>query len=240
MALIFYLGFVAIIRAMFSDGTYKLKICCGQVVCNIAFLASTVVYYAVFAGILSITSSDSVLTVDSVAIKPGNPVWLLIVVLAVSVAYTYFMCKMIKFCFMHFKDMGYEAISMMVHGIGDAFHGALDKFSGKITGNRDATPKKHVSDADHKSEKEKEALKQGNGSSSSGKSSTVEAAAGTTVVTERADKDRETASAKNDKLDESASAKNAKEEHQRSNVNIDAQIDKGAKIAENEKKNDNK
>ena len=52
MAMIFYLGFIAIIRALFSSAKYKGKVACGQLISNLLFMAYTLLYYACFSGLM--------------------------------------------------------------------------------------------------------------------------------------------------------------------------------------------
>jgi len=113
LALIFYLGFGALIRGILSDGKQKAKIACGQLVCNIIFMLLTLIYYAVFAILMAVTSTDEVLSVSQITAKPGNPAWVLIIVMLASGVYVWFMWKMIKFCGINYKDMGYEFMSMI-------------------------------------------------------------------------------------------------------------------------------
>ncbi len=108
LAAIFYLGLFAIIRAIVAGNSTKSKISLGYIVSNVLFLVMTLVYYGVFSGLMAITTSDEVLTVQSVQVNVGNPVWLFIVIIIVSMVYIYGMYKMLNHCFKNFRDMGFE------------------------------------------------------------------------------------------------------------------------------------
>lgn len=117
MAAIFYLGFVAILKALFSSPKYKAKIACGQLISNVLFLFITMCYYLVFFALINLTASDDVLTVSSVQVTAGNPVWCLIVVLIASIAYVAFMLWQLNFCWKNYRDMGVEMYSSMMHNV---------------------------------------------------------------------------------------------------------------------------
>lgn len=119
MAAIFYLGFMAIIKAIFASNKYKAKVTGGQLVSNILFLFITFCFYGVFYLLINITSSDEVLITSQAAVTPGNPVWSLALVLIACIAYTAGMIAMINFCFKNYRDMGMEVYSMIAHSTTD-------------------------------------------------------------------------------------------------------------------------
>jgi hypothetical protein len=108
LAAIFYLGLLAIVRAIISGHKTKAKISLGYIVSNILFLVMTLVYYGVFSGLMAITTTDEVLTVQSVQVNVGNPVWCFIIIIVVSLVYIFGMYKMLNHCFKNFRDMGFE------------------------------------------------------------------------------------------------------------------------------------
>lgn len=132
MAVIFFLGFLAILRSLLSDGKRKAKIACGQVVMNLAFMVYTIAYYAVYSIMMALTSTDEVLKVSSIESSAGNPVWVLIVVALAGVVYTILMIMQIKFCWVHRRDMGFEAMAMAASGIVDGISGSLSSIGGKV------------------------------------------------------------------------------------------------------------
>ena len=143
MAMIFYLGFLAIIRALFSSAQYKGKIACGQLVSNLLFMVYTLAYYACFCALMALSSSDEVLSVNNIQATPGNPVWMLIAVIGFSGVYIYLMCKQIAFCFAHYRDMGFEVYSTVASAVTgklqDAIGGLGDKFNDWMSGESTST-----------------------------------------------------------------------------------------------------
>lgn len=113
MGAIFYLGLLSTLYSLVSTNLDKAKRSCGQVVINLAFLAVTILYYLFFKLLMGMTTTDSVLTVSSVQVNVGNPVWCFVLIIAVSIIYVIIMVKMFKFCFLNFRDMGFEVISSM-------------------------------------------------------------------------------------------------------------------------------
>jgi len=108
LAAIFYLGLFSIIRAIISGHKTKARISLGYAVSNLLFLVMTLVYYGVFSGLMAITTTDEVLTVQSVQVSVGNPVWCFIIIIVVSIVYIIGMYKMLNHCFKNFRDMGFE------------------------------------------------------------------------------------------------------------------------------------
>lgn len=134
MGLIFFLGFIAIIYALLSSTKQKYKISCGYLVSNLIFMVMTIAYYLTFSGLMAATTSDSVLTAQSVQVSSGNPVWCFIIIIVVSVAYTLGMFKMISFCFKHYRDMGFEVYATIASSITDSISNGMEHIGSKMTG----------------------------------------------------------------------------------------------------------
>ena len=133
MGLIFYLGFVAIVYALLASTTQKVKASCGYLISNLIFMVITLIYYAVFSGLMAVTTSDAVLTVQSVQVSTGNPVWCFIIIIIVSIAYISAMFKMIDFCFKNYRDMGFEVYSSVAGMITESISGGIDTINDKIS-----------------------------------------------------------------------------------------------------------
>ena len=144
MAMIFYLGFLAIIQAIFSSAQYKGKIACGQLISNLLFMVYTIIYYAAFSGLMSISTSDAVLTENVIKASPGNPIWMLLAVMLISCVYVVAMFKQIEFCFKHYRDMGFEVYSTVASAVTgkmqDAFDGLGNKISDGLSGEKESKP----------------------------------------------------------------------------------------------------
>lgn len=142
LAAIFYLGLLAIVRAIVSGHKTKAKISLGYIISNLLFLVMTLVYYGVFSGLMAITTSDEVLTVQSVQVNVGNPVWAFIIIIVCSILYIVGLYKMLNHCFKNFRDMGFEIYSeiaqLATSSIADKLDSAGSKLinwgSGKDTG----------------------------------------------------------------------------------------------------------
>lgn len=127
MGLIFYLGFFAIVRTIFGVPENKVKVSGGYILSNIVFLFMTLGYFLVFSVLMAITSTDEILTTQSVQAKPGNPVFVLIIVIVAGLMYMYGMVKMTGFCLNNYRDMGMDAYqgiaSMFMERTSEAIEG---------------------------------------------------------------------------------------------------------------------
>lgn len=117
MALIFYLGFISIIKGIFQDGRQKANVACGQLISNLLFMGYTIAYFAIFWLMMNLTSADEVLTVRQLEASPGSPAWVLLAIIAASIFYMVIMVKHFKFCISNRADMGFEQYSMIASSI---------------------------------------------------------------------------------------------------------------------------
>lgn len=127
LALIFYLGALHILRSLFSSNSYKCQIVGSGVVLNTIFCIVTIVYYSFFSLLVSITSSDDVLSIGIKGTHAGNPVWMLIVVLLVSIVYCVFMGFMIVFCVKRYTeafDIARNVITTSIENLGESLSNA--------------------------------------------------------------------------------------------------------------------
>lgn len=106
MAFLFYMGILAALRSILADNKFKMKVVGGQLISNILFLVLTMGYYLVFYAMLEITNVDDVLTKGSLSANPGNPIWMLIIIGAASIAYIALMHALINLCYKNSRDMG--------------------------------------------------------------------------------------------------------------------------------------
>jgi hypothetical protein len=117
LALIFYLGFIAILKSLFSSVAYKGKVSAAQLVQNVTFMVFTLLYYLLISSLMMLSSSDEVLSVKSVSVTPGNPVWMLLAVILLSAVYILLMIRQIRFCCAHYRDMGLEVQQFMLNEV---------------------------------------------------------------------------------------------------------------------------
>jgi hypothetical protein len=132
MVILFLLGFMAILRALFATNETKLKITCGQLCSNILFMIDTVCYFFGFSLLMNVSSSDEVLTIGTVSTNVGNPIWMLLIVLLWSASYVAILCVHIEFCVQHANDMGFEAYAQLFSALGDRIGGFFGGFGSAI------------------------------------------------------------------------------------------------------------
>lgn len=133
MAAIFYLGFLANIRSLFSSNKYKVKIACGQLVTNVLFMVYTIAYYGILFAMMSLSSTDEVLSYSRISVNVGNPGWLLLVLMVLSGVYVVLMGLQIVFCFKHYRDMGAEMYSSVASSIVGKLSDSISGLGGSIT-----------------------------------------------------------------------------------------------------------
>lgn len=134
MATIFYLGFIAIIRSLFSSIEYKGKVSGAQLISNILFMVYTLAYYGIIGMIMAISTDDEVLSINKISADPGNPVWALLVVIVISVVYIVIMGKHLSFCFAHYRDMGAEVMSAVAGSIVGSIGNSVGSLRDSIEG----------------------------------------------------------------------------------------------------------
>lgn len=132
MAVIFYLGLWALIRGLFYTNKVKTNMACGQLISNLLFMAYTLVYYAVFAIMTAMVSSDELLSVGTVSANAGSPAWVLIFIILVSIGYMVLMGMHIKFCFSNRSDMGFEKFSVLASGIAGTIKDGAGRFKDHV------------------------------------------------------------------------------------------------------------
>lgn len=132
MAAIFYIGILSMFYSMLSSNQYKTKKACAQLIINLAFLFGTMIYYLFFKLLMGITATDSVLTVSSVQVNAGNPLWCFILIIVASVIYLLYMVYIFKFCFLNFKDMGIEVMSAVAGTVTSKVSGAVGNVMNNI------------------------------------------------------------------------------------------------------------
>jgi hypothetical protein len=132
MALIFYAGFLSIIRALMSDGKTKANIACGQLISNVLFCAYTIVYYFGFSILMASTSSEDMLRVSKMTTETKDPWLILLLVLLLGIAYMVVLIKHIIFCLKNYKDMGFAFYSMVAESVTSRIQEGLSNISSKM------------------------------------------------------------------------------------------------------------
>ena len=139
LAVIFFLGYIIVAKSIIGSNTQKKQSTIGYLSCNLLYLLLTYAYYMIFKVLMAITRSDEVLTVKNIEVNTGNPMWCLLFVLAISVAYvvgSYFICK---FVIINYKDMGYAAVKGFIELMSSNVSAGFESLAGKLTENSNAS-----------------------------------------------------------------------------------------------------
>lgn len=134
MGLIFFLGLFSLIWAIFRSSKVKAKVSCGYFITNMAYLLLTFVYYLCFKAIMAMTTSDEVLTLSQIEVNTGNPIWCLIFVLVISIAYAIAMLWTMNFCLKNYRDMGFEVYAGIAEMAAGGISSRIESLGAKISG----------------------------------------------------------------------------------------------------------
>lgn len=108
LGLIFYIGIWSLITNILAGNITKLKISSGFMINNIVYTVLTILYYGVFALLISTSTADSVLSLDNIVVDAGPPTWQFLIIIITSIVYIYLSYKLINFTIKNFRDMGFE------------------------------------------------------------------------------------------------------------------------------------
>ena len=133
LGLLFYLGYLSVIRALFKDNRTKVNTSIGYICCHILYLVVNIVYLYVFKMLISMTTSEDVLTIPSAEINTGNPGWCLIVVLIINILYIVASYFMFRFVIKNYKDMGMEVFRATVEMVSMNVSSTMEKLSDKLS-----------------------------------------------------------------------------------------------------------
>ena len=145
LGLMFYLGFIAVGKTLFKDANEKAKTSIGYLGCHVLYLLINIVYLLAFKMLMTMTSTDEVLTIGSDSISVGNPTWCLILVGAISSLFLFASFKMIKFCIINYRDMGFAALKGGIELVGSNISSGFEKLLSKMEASAE------ISDAEHSS-----------------------------------------------------------------------------------------
>lgn len=147
MALIFYMTFFSMIRTIVGSSSYRMRVAGGTLITNIIVSVGTIIYYWLFSTLMRINASDEILTVDSVQVSVGSPIWVLLLVIIISAVYVYAMLWMCRFVLQNARDMGFEAYSAIasdtVSHISDALGGIGNNIVNFFGGDEHITTNTH-------------------------------------------------------------------------------------------------
>lgn len=235
MAMIFYLGLIAMVIQIFRVTKQKVKLSSGIVLCNAVLMVMTAAYYMVFGAMIGKTTADSVIDLGNASITVGTPLWCFLVVIIVQILYIALMIKFGIFIWQNRGDMGFEAFAEIAHAATDKFNGAIEtvgtKLSDLFNGGQDngGTGKGQARSKDM---------------SGSGSGADQKASGNTENVQIVADKQNKTRKQDDDSeemrdLDQTNYQYTAREEQNRAFIDsekIDAEVDKGRQMEDNAQK----
>lgn len=133
MAMIFYLGLIAMVIQIFRVTKQKVKLSSGIVLCNVVLMVMTAAYYMIFGAMIGKTTADSVIDLGNASITVGTPLWCFLVVIIVQILYIALMIKFGIFIWQNRGDMGFEAFAEIAHAATDKFNGAIETVGAKLS-----------------------------------------------------------------------------------------------------------
>jgi hypothetical protein len=135
MAVSFFCGFVTVGYNIMGSSARRVMVTASTLVSNIIICIATSLYYGLFSILMNVTTPDSVLTdTGAVSFKAGSPVFLFIIIIAVSILYLFFCYKFIQFCFANVRDGGAEMFAGIMMGLRDKVSGTVRGMGSSISG----------------------------------------------------------------------------------------------------------
>ena len=235
MAMIFYLGLIAMVIQIFRVTKQKVKLSSGIVLCNVVLMVMTAAYYMIFGAMIGKTTADSVIDLGNASITVGTPLWCFLVVIIVQILYIALMIKFGIFIWQNRGDMGFEAFAEIAHAATDKFNGAIEtvgmKLSDIFNGGSDS------SGAGRGQAKAKDMSGSGSGADqkASGNTENVQIVADKSNKTRKQDDDSEEMR----DLDQTNYQYTTREEQNRAFIDsekIDAEVDKGRRMEDSAQK----
>ena len=100
----------AAVRSLTTNNTFKAKILAGALMSQLEITIVNIAYYGIISLMIKITGDDEVLSTSSVkaSIASGNPIWALILIMILSIAYIVVIGKMINNFWVNRDDLGFE------------------------------------------------------------------------------------------------------------------------------------
>lgn len=145
MAILLYNGIISIVYHICSTNKSKLKMTLGAGISTVVISIASVVYYGLIGAMISMTSNEDVLNVNSVSIEAGNPVWMIIFIIAISCIYIYVLVRIIIMLFRYTPSQvmeiaanlaestresasrGFRNLGNRVRGLGNEYSSGFDR-----------------------------------------------------------------------------------------------------------------
>lgn len=135
--LLMYLGMIGILRALLKGRDRQVKIAGGFAVSQLLFVGITILYYNSIALLINMTTSgEEIIKIAKAQVTIGNPVTCILIFTVITLAYMYFMVKIVVLCFKHSSDMGMSVymskINVIKEGIDRVVESSMGKHSGQV------------------------------------------------------------------------------------------------------------
>lgn len=146
--LVLALSVYAAVRSLASDNRFKAKILLGALITQVEIIIVNLAYYGVFSMFITLTGSDEVISVSSInaSVSSGNPVWALLLILIISIAYVVALVKMMQNFIENRDDLGFDRYSALIGTIGGKVSSGIQNTVGNVgsaigAGQRSSTSK---------------------------------------------------------------------------------------------------
>lgn len=87
IAIIFYSSVIHLVHNITSSNKQKVKVTLGTTLSVIVVTIATIIYYGILHMMVALTSTEEVINSSTVTMRAGNPVWLFLIVIVLSLAY---------------------------------------------------------------------------------------------------------------------------------------------------------
>lgn len=131
LGLLFYLGFFSVLRSLLKPAKQKVETCLGYSACHVIYLSMIIVYMLGIKLLMAITTSDEMLTLSSTQVQTGNPVWSILIVNILSLAFIIGSLWMIWFIIRNSATMGWAAIKGAFEVVSSNISTGFEKLANK-------------------------------------------------------------------------------------------------------------
>ena len=132
LAILLYGSIMSIVYNIFGGNNQKMRVTLGSLISAIVVTVGTIAYYGLFSLMLKMTSSDEVLSVSSVSIEAGNPLWLFLAIIMLSLTYIVGIGFMSVWCLKNFRDAGKTVYSEMQRSATESFTNGMGKLRNRM------------------------------------------------------------------------------------------------------------
>ena len=134
MALLLFLGLWSTLTNFVAGDKQRWKITGSYIINLLIFLATNVLFYIILSMLMSISSPTDILKDGHIGLSVRSPIVVLLILLALSIAFIVCAWKQIIFTVKNYKDMGATMFSVIFAGIADKITGGLSAIGDKLSG----------------------------------------------------------------------------------------------------------